>query len=56
MFYGWISDLWNIRASFYAALAIMIFTTLMVFFKLPARPKPRAEDLKAESDVQAAAA
>jgi len=56
VFYGWISDLWNIRASFYAALAIMIFTTLMVIFKLPARPKPRAEDLKAESDVQVAAA
>jgi len=53
--YGWISDTWNIRASFYAALAIMIFTTLLVIFKLPARPKPRTEDLKAEREAQGAA-
>ena len=48
--YGWISDTWSIRASFWAALILLAFTTLMVAFKLPARPSPRAEDLREEAD------
>ena len=50
--YGWISDTWNIRASFWAALAILAFTTVMVVVKLPARPRPRPEDLTEEEGAQ----
>jgi MFS family permease len=46
MLYGWISDTWSLRVSFFAALIIMIFATLLVFFKLPARPQPPVEDLQ----------
>ena len=45
--YGWISDTWSLRASFWAALALLAFTTLLVVAKLPARPRPRTEDLRA---------
>lgn len=45
MFYGWISDTWNLRASFGAALAILVFTAALVIFKLPARPQPHTEYL-----------
>ncbi len=48
--YGWISDTWNLRASFWTALAIMVFTTALVIIKLPALPKPRPEDLS-EADL-----
>ncbi len=44
MLYGWISDTWNLRTSFWTALAIMVFTTALVIVKLPARPKPCSED------------
>ena len=47
MLYGWISDTWSLRASFWAATVILIFTAALVFFKLPARPKPLPEDLRA---------
>ena len=43
IFYGWISDRWGLRASFGAALALLVCTTAMVVFKLPARPQPPAE-------------
>ncbi len=48
--YGWISDTWNLRASFWTALAIMVFTTALVIMKLPSHPKPRPEDLR-EADL-----
>jgi MFS family permease len=38
VFYGWVSDTWNLRASFWAALVILALTTLMVVFKLPRNP------------------
>lgn len=47
MLYGWISDTWSLRASFWTAMIIMIFTAALVFFKLPARPQPLPEDLGA---------
>lgn len=47
MLYGWISDTWSLRASFWTAMIIMIFTAALVFFKLPARPQPLPEDLSA---------
>jgi MFS family permease len=45
--YGWISDTWNLRASFWTAMAIMVLATILVLFKLPSNPKPRPEDLTA---------
>lgn len=47
MLYGWISDTWNLRFSFWTALVIMAFTTALVIFKLPTHPHPSAEDLHA---------
>ena len=41
MLYGWISDTWNLRTSFWTALAILLFATVLVIMKLPARPEPR---------------
>ena len=54
VFYGWISDTWNLRASFWAALAILAFATVMVALKLPSHPRPRPEDLtEADRDQNA---
>ena len=47
IFYGWISDTWNLKASFWAALAITGIATVLVVFRLPPNPKPRIEDLTA---------
>lgn len=44
--YGWISDTWSLRASFWTALAILLFTTVLVVVKLPPNPRPRPEDLR----------
>lgn len=44
MFYGWIADTWSLRASFWAALMILIGAAALVALKLPAHPRPRAED------------
>jgi MFS family permease len=38
--YGWIADTWSLRASFWTALAILVFTTVLVVAKLPAHPRP----------------
>ena len=46
MLYGWISDTWNLRASFWTALAILVFTSVMVVVMLPAKPRPGPEDLR----------
>jgi predicted MFS family arabinose efflux permease len=43
--YGFISDNWGLRASFIAALVLLIATTAMVFLKLPWRPQPRPQDM-----------
>jgi hypothetical protein len=43
IFYGWISDTWSLRVSFWAALVLLFCTTVMVIFKLPSRPSPPAE-------------
>lgn len=43
--YGFISDHWGLRASFIAALLLLIATTAMVFLKLPWRPQPRPQDM-----------
>lgn len=50
VFYGWISDTWSLRASFWAALVILVLTTIMVIVALPKNPKPRPEDMR-ESDL-----
>ena len=41
--YGWISDKWGLRASFWASLVLLLLTTAMVAFKLPAHPQPPPE-------------
>jgi len=38
--YGWISDTWGLRASFGAALALLVATTALVAARLPANPRP----------------
>lgn len=43
IFYGWISDTWSLRVSFWTALVLLFCTTVMVIFKLPSRPSPLAE-------------
>lgn len=43
--YGFISDNWGLRASFIAALLLLIATTAMVVLKLPWRPQPRPQDM-----------
>jgi hypothetical protein len=45
IFYGWVADIWSLRASFYAALVLLAFTAVLVVTKLPAHPRPRPEDL-----------
>lgn len=52
VFYGWISDTWSLRTSFWAALVILVFTAVLVAWRLPARPRPRAEDLLAADLVE----
>jgi hypothetical protein len=42
VFYGWISDHWGLRMSFWAALVLLVLTTAMVAIKLPARPEAKA--------------
>lgn len=44
--YGQISDHFGIRASFGAALAVLVLTAAFVAIKLPTVPHPRAEDLR----------
>jgi hypothetical protein len=41
MLYGWISDTWHIRASFWTALSILSVAFLLVSLKLPIHPRPR---------------
>ena len=48
--YGWISDTWSLRASFCAALVLLLFTTALVIVALPKNPRPRPEDMR-ESDL-----
>jgi predicted MFS family arabinose efflux permease len=48
--YGWISDTWSLRTSFWAALGLLLLTAVMVIVKLPANPRPRPEDLR-EDDL-----
>lgn len=38
--YGWISDHWGLRASFWTALVLLTGATAMVTLKLPPRPGP----------------
>ena len=38
--YGWISDHYGLRTSFWAALVLLFFTTALVILKLPSQPKP----------------
>ena len=45
--YGFVSDTWNLTTSFYVALAIMACGLALVATVLPARPRPRPEDLEA---------
>ena len=45
--YGFISDTWSLRASFWMSLALMITVVILVASTLPARPRPRPEDLEA---------
>lgn len=45
--YGWISDQWGLRASFWVALAVLVLTTAFIQVALPKRPRPRPEDLTA---------
>ncbi|MDB6094983.1 MAG: hypothetical protein JWM32_2545 [Verrucomicrobia bacterium] len=42
--FGWISDHWGLRASFVAALVLLGFIAALVGLKLPAQPKPFAEN------------
>lgn len=49
--FGWISDTWSLRASFWAAIAILLVALVLVALILPPRPRPRAEDLDA-SDLE----
>ncbi|MBC8874884.1 MAG: MFS transporter [Planctomycetes bacterium] len=44
--YGAISDTWNLTASFWVALVVMVVGVILVVAMLPARPRPRAEDLE----------
>ncbi|MDI1334932.1 MAG: hypothetical protein PSU94_02010 [Lacunisphaera sp.] len=44
--YGQISDHWGLRTSFVAALILLLLTSSLVAAKLPAVPRPRAEDLR----------
>jgi MFS family permease len=44
--FGFISDTCSLTASFWVALAIMIIALILVASTLPARPRPRPEDLE----------
>lgn len=44
--YGTISDHWGLRASFVAALILLLLTSALVAARLPAVPRPRAGDLR----------
>lgn len=46
--YGWISDTWSLRASFWAALALLLLTTAMVLFGLPRNPQPYEQEPSAD--------
>jgi hypothetical protein len=43
--YGAISDTWSLTASFWVALAVMLVGLTLVATTLPARPRPRTEDM-----------
>ena len=45
--FGFISDTWSLTASFWVSLAIMVAALILVASALPARPRPRPEDLEA---------
>jgi len=49
--YGAISDTWSLTASFQVALAVMLVGLILVAATLPARPRPRTEDLLT-SDIE----
>jgi hypothetical protein len=42
--YGWISDHYSLRTSFWTALVLLLFTAALVILKLPSRPKPPPEE------------
>ena len=44
--FGLISDRWDLTASFWVALALMVGALVLVACALPARPRPRPEDLE----------
>lgn len=39
VFYGWVSDMWGLRVSLWAAFALLGATALLVLLRLPARPR-----------------
>ena len=41
VFFGWISDTWNLRASFWTSIVIMGIAVAMVALLLPKKPRPR---------------
>ena len=49
--YGAISDRWSLTASFWVALAVMLVGLILVAATLPARPRPRRDDLLT-SDIE----
>jgi len=44
--FGFISDTWSLTASFWVSLALMVGGLMLVACLLPARPRPRPEDLE----------
>ena len=54
--YGQISDHFGIRASFGAALVLLVLTAAFVAAKLPTVPRPRAEDLREDDRAEDAPA
>jgi predicted MFS family arabinose efflux permease len=52
LMYGWISDTWSLRTSFWTALVLLVLTTVMVMIKLPAHPRPRPEDLREDDHLE----
>jgi hypothetical protein len=54
--YGLISDHFGLRASFGAALALLVLTAAFVAAKLPRVPHPRPEDLRGDDRAQNASA
>jgi hypothetical protein len=45
--FGFISDRWSLTASFWVSLVVMVTALILVASALPARPRPRPEDLEA---------